>query len=153
MAEIFVYEDILNTLIELETRGGALYSKLATAADALEVQKLMLFLSEQEHQHQLFYESLKMKIIPHESASDEYNAYIEALLDQTYSLLLDAEEDGLAYNLAIKKAKSIEMATLVLLNEFKKMMTASMEPKIDILMNEERRHLQLLYTLEKKNNV
>jgi len=153
VAETFMYEDILNTLIELETRGVALYSKLAKAADSLEVEKLMLFLSEQEHQHQLFYESLKKQIIPHELTSDEYNAYIEALLDQTYSLLLDAEEEGLAYNLAIKKAKSIEMATLVLLNEFKKMMAHSMEPKIELLMDEERRHLQLLYSLEKKKNV
>lgn len=150
MAEIIMYEDILNTLIELETRGVALYAKLAQKADSLDVQKLMLFLSEQEHQHQLFYESLKSKISPHESTSDEYNAYIEALLDQTYSLLLEAEEEGLAYNLAVKKAKSIEMATLVLLNEFKKMMAHSMEPKIELLMDEERRHLQLLYSLEKK---
>ncbi len=152
MAEIFMYEDILNTLIELETRGAAVYSKMATVADSLEVQKLMMFLSEQEHQHQMFYESLKNQITPRESTSDEYNAYIEALLDQTYSLLLDAEEEGLPYGLAIKKAKSIEMATLVLLNEFKKMVANSMEPKIEILMNEERRHLQLLYSLEKKNS-
>lgn len=150
MAEIFMYEDILNTLIELETRGVALYSKLAAAAGSLEVQKLMAFLSEQEHQHQIFYEGLKKQIIPHESTSDEYNAYIEALLDQTYSLLLEAEEEGLEYGLAIKKAKSIEMATLVLLNEFKKMMDGTMAPKIELLMNEERRHLQLLYSLEKK---
>lgn len=148
-----MYEDILNTLIELETRGVALYSKLARTADSLEVQKLMMFLSEQEHEHQLFYESLKEQILSHESTSDEYNAYIEALLDQTYSLLLDAEEEGLAYSLAVKKAKSIEMATLVLLNEFKKMMAVSMEPKIEILMNEERRHLQLLYSLERQKNV
>lgn len=150
MAEIFMYEDILNTLIELETRGVVLYSKLASAADSLEVQKLMTFLSEQEHQHQLFYQGLKKQIIPHESASEEYHDYLEALLDQTYSLLLEAEEEGLAYGLAIKKAKSIEMATLVLLNEFKKMMDTSMTPKIDLLMNEERRHLKLLYSLEKK---
>ena len=45
---------------------------------------------------------------------------------------------------------AIEMATLVLLNEFKKMMAHSMEPKIELLMDEERRHLQLLYSLEKK---
>ena len=152
MAELFVYEDILNTLIELETRGAALYAKLATLADSLEVQKLMLFLSEQEHQHQLFYEGLKKQITAHEAASDEYNAYIEALLDQTYSLLLDAEKEGLAYQLAVKKAKSIEMATLVLLNEFKKMMANSMAEKIELLMDEERRHLRLLYSLEKKNN-
>jgi len=150
VAEIFMYEDILNTLIELETRGAALYSKLASTADSLEVQKLMAFLSEQEHQHQLFYEGLKKQIIPHESASEEYHDYLEALLDQTYSLLLEAEEEGLVYGLAIKKAKSIEMATLVLLNEFKKMMDTSMTSKIELLMNEERRHLQLLYSLEKK---
>lgn len=153
MAELFMYEDILNTLIELETRGVALYSKLADNAATLEVQKLMAFLSGQEHQHQLFYEGLKKQLVSHEVTSEEYNAYIEALLDQTYSLLLEAEEEGLAYNVAIKKAKSIEMATLVLLNEFKKMMAVSMQPKIELLMDEERRHLQLLYTLENKSIV
>lgn len=153
MAELFMYEDILNTLIELETRGVALYSKLADNAATLEVQKLMTFLSGQEHQHQLFYEGLKKQLVFHETTSEEYNAYIEALLDQTYSLLLEAEEEGLAYNVAIKKAKSIEMATLVLLNEFKKMMSVSLQPKIELLMDEERRHLQLLYTLENKSTV
>lgn len=152
MAEIMMYEDILNTLIELETRGVALYSKLAAAADSLEVQKLMAFLSQQERQHQLFYENLKRQIVLHETPSEEYYAYLEALLDQTYHLLLEAEEEGLIYSVAIKRAKSIEMATLVLLNEFKKIMDSSMEVKIDVLMNEERRHLQLLYSLEKKTN-
>lgn len=149
MAEIFLYEDILNTLIDLESRGVALYSKLAKKAETLEVQKLMHFLSEQEHQHQLFYENLKKQIVPHEATTDDYHAYIEALLDQTYSLLLDAEEEGLAYSKAIKKAKSIEMATLVLLNEFKKLMSVAMNSKIESLMDEERKHLQLLFSMEK----
>lgn len=150
MAEIFMYEDILNTLIELEARGVVLYSKLASAADLLEVQKLMVFLSQQERQHQLFYEGLKKQISLHESPSEDYLAYLEALLDQTYSVLLEAEEEGLTYSVAIKRAKSIEMATLVLLNEFKKIMDPLLESKIDALMDEERRHLQLLYSLEKK---
>lgn len=148
MAEQFLYEDILNTLIELETRGTALYSKLADHAATLETRKLFEFLSGQEDIHRGIYMGLKKDTYDREEVDEDYRGYMTALLDQVFESLLDVETESYHLGSALKKAKHIEMETLVLLSEFKRWLPTVQHDRIDQLMDEERKHLKLLYELE-----
>lgn len=149
MAEQFMYEDILNTLIELETRGGALYEKLSETAQTMEARNLFKFLAGQEDNHRKIYMGLKKETYERETLTEEYSGYLNALLDQAFESLLEVEAEAHNLGTAVKKAKQIEMETLVLLSEFKRLIPESQHGQIDPLMDEERRHLKLLYDLEK----
>lgn len=149
MAEQFLYEDILNTLIELETRGTVLYSKLAENAVNLETRQLFEFLSGQEDIHRGIYMGLKKDVYDREDVTEDYKGYVAALLEQAFDSLLDVEAVSQDLSMAIKKAKHIEMETLVLLSEFKRLLPDIQHEHIDHLMDEERKHLKLLYDLER----
>lgn len=149
MAETFTYEDILNTLIELETKGNLIYTELSKNAPNLETQKLFLFLAEQELAHKDFYTNLKADTYTQEVVDPEYQDFVEALLDHTVKSIQEAEEHIDQLPMAVRKAKHIEMETLVLLNELKKLLGDHIHVRVDRLMDEERRHLKLLYDIEK----
>lgn len=148
MSNVFRYTDMLHTLIALEVAGNQLYSKLAEEATTLEIRKLMLLLADQEMHHKAVYESMLGEDHTEVAVQTDEGAYIEALIS-TVTENIAAVQVAADLQLSLKAAKQLEMDTILMLNEVKQVMTYSAE-KVHLLINEERKHLKLIYDLEKE---
>lgn len=148
MSNVFRYSDILHSLIALEVAGNLLYTELSEQAKSLEIQKLMRLLADQEKHHKAMYEAMLGEDLVRTEGSDEEAAYIEALIATVTDNIKHAEAAS-EMRLALKAAKQLEMDTILLLNELKAVIRVGVD-KIHGLINEERKHLKLIYDLEKE---
>lgn len=148
MSNVFRYSDILHTLIALEVAGNLLYTELAEEAKTIEIRKLMLLLADQEKHHKAMYEAMLGEDLIRPEGESEEAAYIEALISTVTENIqsVNAVSD---LKMALKSAKQLEMDTILLLNELKLVVKVGVE-KIHQLVNEERKHLKLIYDLEKE---
>lgn len=148
MSNVFRYSDILHTLIALEVAGNLLYTELAEQAKSLEIRKLMLLLADQEKHHKAMYEAILGEDLMRAEEDGEEAAYIEALIS-TVTENIQSVKMASDLKVALKSAKQLEMDTILLLNELKLVIKVGVE-KIHNLVNEERKHLKLIYDLEKE---
>ena len=146
MQEIFSVEDVINVMIELETRGNEHYLSLSKQTQSEELKNLFLNLANAEQKHKLRYENLKKEILnfEHENVSDDYEAYILSLLKQTIRFLNETRnqinvEEG--FLLAIQ----LEKDTILFLMELKSMIGQQFNADMEQIISEERGHLKLLY--------
>lgn len=147
MQEIFLLEDLLNVLIELEILGNVHYSKMAQETVHVELKKLFERLSKEENVHKEIYldfRERKINFVSNEVTS-EYKEYMDALLKNTLSLLkveysFEGFEAGFA--LAIK----LEKETILFLTEMKQIISQAYHEDINQIMDQERQHLKYLLT-------
>lgn len=148
MSNVFRYSDILHSLIALEVAGNLLYTELAEQAKTLEIRKLMLLLADQEKHHKAMYEAMLGEDLVRAEGEGEEAAYIEALIS-TVTQNIQSVEAASDMRVALRAAKQLEMDTILLLNELKAVVRIGVE-RIHGLINEERKHLKLIYDLEKE---
>lgn len=146
MQETFSVEDVINVMIELETRGNEHYLSLSKQTQIETLKKLFMNLANAEQKHKLRYENLKKEILnfEHEDLSDDYEAYILSLLKQTIRFLNETRnqinvEEG--FLLAIQ----LEKDTILFLMELKSMIGQQFNADMEQIISEERGHLKLLY--------
>ena len=146
MQEIFSVEDVINVMIELETRGNEHYLSLSKQTQSEELKNLFLNLANAEQKHKLRYENFKKEILnfEHENVSDDYEAYMLSLLKQTIRFLNETRnqinvEEG--FLLAIQ----LEKDTILFLMELKSMIGQQFNADMEQIISEERGHLKLLY--------
>ncbi|NDL66614.1 ferritin family protein [Anaerotalea alkaliphila] len=147
MQEVLLYEDILNVLVELEKAGQAHYLQLADKTPDPSLKELFQLLARQEKRHQAIYEDYRKTNVhfKREAVTGEYKAYMDALLQGTMAFLR-TEESFTEYARGFDTAVGLEKDTLLFLSELKKLVDPPMHPGIDQLMDEERKHLEYLYT-------
>ena len=146
MQEIFSVEDVINVMIELETRGNEHYLSLSKQTQIETLKKLFMNLANAEQKHKLRYENFKKEILnfEHENVSDDYEAYMLSLLKQTIRFLNETRnqinvEEG--FLLAIQ----LEKDTILFLMELKSMIGQQFNADMEQIISEERGHLKLLY--------
>lgn len=147
MSEIFILEDLLNGLIELEDTGNKLYTSLSEKTLNEDVSKLFAGLADQEMKHKELYQSYKMSLVSKEVVDEDYLSYIKVMLQKNIQFLniIKAPND---YEKSICQAVQLEKDTILFLIEMKKIVESHHQTEIDEIISEERKHLQYLYELE-----
>lgn len=149
MSELILIEDILNALITLEEKGSRNYDILAKNADTIETKDLFETLSQKEKEHKIIYESFKKDHILSEEVDEEYIAYIDALLKNSF--YEDVDFDTMySFKDGIKYAMNLERDTIIFLSEIKSFVNKSYIDEIELLKNEERNHLKILSDIKKQ---
>lgn len=145
MQEIFLLEDLLNGLIELETLGNDHYTQMAEMVVNHELKDLFTLLAKQENAHKEIYKGYKENKInfANNEVSDEYQAYIEVLLKNTISFLKERKKID-DFESGFEMAILLEKETLLFLSEMKQVLTQECHPEIDLIMDQERSHLRYL---------
>lgn len=145
MQEIFLLEDVLNVLIELENLGSVHYHKMAEMTEDSELKGLFARLSVQELAHKEIYEDYKKQKINFEEQTllSDYKDYMDALLKNAITFLnthMNFKDFKDGFEIAVK----LEKETLLFLSEIKVILGKAHHEAIDKLMNEERKHLRFL---------
>jgi len=142
----FILEGMLNALIEMEDAGDALYNKMSEKTEDPELAAVFKDLATQESHHKDMYESYKNILTPSEGLDEMKLSSLSALIDHTINFLHqdDLPED---MNEAIKRATQFEMDTIQFLMEMKSLIYSKYHSEIDILIEEERKHLDYLENL------
>lgn len=147
MEELFVIEDLLNVLIELEAKGNLFYDALSKKAGDEEVIKLFSALAEAEETHKVFYEGIKEKQNENKNTDyidEEYKKYLDVLINNNFIVKAIPEEVS-TIGEAIAIAETLEKETILFLNELINIMPSEIE--LMKILSEEKKHLEkvLLY--------
>lgn len=154
MQEIFSVEDVINVMIELETRGNEHYLSLSKQTQIETLKKLFMNLANAEQKHKLRYENLKKEILnfEHEDLSDDYEAYILSLLKQTIRFLNETRTQ-MNVDEGFRIAIQLEKDTILFLMELKSMIGQQFDADMEQIISEERGHLKLLYQYQSNPQV
>ena len=154
MQEIFSVEDVINVMIELETRGNEHYLSLSKQTQSEELKNLFLNLANAEQKHKLRYENFKKEILnfEHEDLSDDYEAYILSLLKQTIRFLNETRTQ-MNVDEGFRIAIQLEKDTILFLMELKSMIGQQFNADMEQIISEERGHLKLLYQYQSNPQV
>ena len=154
MQEIFSVEDVINVMIELETRGNEHYLSLSKQTQIETLKKLFMNLANAEQKHKLRYENLKKEIVifEHEDLSDDYEAYILSLLKQTIRFLNETRTQ-MNVDEGFRIAIQLEKDTILFLMELKSMIGQQFDADMEQIISEERGHLKLLYQYQSNPQV
>lgn len=151
MREVFTLEDIFNIMIELETLGNHHYIEMQNMTDDLELRSLFGQLAEQEIAHKALYTSYKHKNITfnQNEANEEYRSYMDALLKGTVQFLEESrviKDFDHGFGIAV----SLEKDTILFLSELRRIIDSAYYEAIDKIINEERKHLEILYAYKSR---
>ena len=157
MANLFFTSEILEMNVTEERNGAAYYQALSESAQSLTLRDTAAQIAEQEKHHEQRFKSMLEKLKkpkPMESYPGEYNAYVQALLDDkifpddkaAQEMARSARSDLEAVNTAL----SMEQKTLLLLNELRKHVNPKEISYVDATIEEEQAHLVQLTDLKKK---
>lgn len=142
MRETFTMDDVLNVLIELESKGYSTYMSLSGITDDEKMSTLFSRLAHQELNHKHLYEKI---LAAHEHAEPidaEYAAYAGALLKSQVAFL-DAPVPA-DFESGYKMALQLERDTIFFLTELAPILGKHHREELDFLIAEERRHLIIL---------
>jgi rubrerythrin len=145
MQEIFLLEDLLNVLIELETLGNTHYTRMVGLTNNHELKKLFEKLAFEENNHkEIYHRYLTERInLISTTATPEYKAYMDSLLKSNLSLLKSSsnfEDFEQGYAIAI----SLEKETILFLSEIREIISTEYFKDIEYLLTQERQHLSYL---------
>jgi len=151
MQELFSLEDILNVLIDLETLGSQHYKEMEKLTEDIRLKEFFNRLSTQELAHKELYMSYRDKHIQFKNnkVTEEYAAYIEALLKSTIAFL---EENGEVedFEQGYRVAINLEKDTILFLIEIRTIVDETFHEVIDAVITQERGHLKALYEYKNK---
>lgn len=146
MSDLFSLEDIFNVMIELETLGNLHYSKMKDMTKNAKLKVLFEQLAKAELAHKDVYVKFKSEIIHfrHEKVTEEYEAYINALLNQTIQFFDESHaisEFEKGYSISIQ----LEKDTILFLTEIRSIVEPIYYETIDKIIVQEQSHLIALY--------
>lgn len=150
MRETYILEDLLNNMIELEKTGSRTYLRMAETVTLPEAKEMFLSLSDQELHHLKIYESFLRELDYTQVLDDEYVSYLRIVLHNNFKFFT-MELNNPNLESCLKLAIHLEKDTLVYLSEMKTIFGASNPEVIDRMMNEERKHLKLLFEFNNKH--
>jgi len=143
----YILEGMLNALIKMEDEGDILYKALSEKVDDPKVARVMETLANQESHHKMMYESYK-KILTSNDALDEVKlAYLDRLIEKTIVFLNDSKVPDSVED-AVAKATRFEEDTIEFLTQMKTLIYPQFHSEIDVLIGEERKHLEYLKRFE-----
>ncbi len=156
MGILFSGRELINIGIRIEKNGAAFYDTLADCAQKAPVKSLYRQLAAKEREHVGAFEKMLGSVgeyQPPETFTDEYEAYLKALVD---SLVFTDEKQAcdLARKMrgdaeAIQTALTAEKDSILFYVEMRDLVSASERHVVDRLIAEEKAHMRELTKLEK----
>ncbi|HAZ31851.1 MAG TPA: hypothetical protein DCY61_04020 [Dehalococcoidia bacterium] len=157
MSISFSTSELINIAIDIERRGMAFYDVMSQSTENAEAGELFRHLSEMERQHvQIFQDMLGEagKYQPSESDTEEYAAYLKALVDSavftddliTSGMATDIDSDIEALQLAIGAEKDAILFYYLM----REIMPARTHPIVNKITTEEKLHLRQLSEVKKR---
>jgi rubrerythrin len=153
MANLFLAAEILEMNVTEERNGAVFYGRLAEKSTNSLVKKSAAEISQQEKHHEALFRKLleeRERPEPVESWPGEYDAYLQALLRNK---MFSDEDDAAARaeqmtdRQALEYALQTEKATLHLLKELAKHIDPKDLPVVQLTVDEEENHVQVLNEL------
>lgn len=146
-------DEVIEIAIRLEVRGEEFYRASASSATSASVQLLFTDLAEQEVHHRLAFERMGRDVVELALSPDqwdEFQAYTNALLDQSFFSRRQGAISELAQALdereAVESALAFEKETLLFFHELRDAVRGAGKAVIGRIIDEERRHIQRLAT-------
>lgn len=146
MSELFLIEDLFNTLIAIEEYGSRTYQELSENVNDVDVRNLFLKLADQENKHEEYYKELKLKFNTSEEVTEEYQNYLRILLKHSVFKALNADV-GDDIDKALDWAIGLEKETLIFINEVQTILGADAYDVFEEIKNQERQHLAYLLNI------
>lgn len=146
MSELFLIEDLFNTLIAIEEYGSRTYQELSENVNDVDVRNLFLKLADQENKHEEYYKELKLKFNTSEEVTEEYQNYLRILLKHSVFKALNADV-GDDIDKALDWAIGLEKETLIFINEVQTILGADAYDVFEEIKNQERQHLAYLLSI------
>jgi len=147
----YILEGMLNALIQMEDAGDALYKRMSEETEDPDLSRVFSILANQEAHHKHMYESYKGILTAKDQVDSVKLEYLDSLIAKTVSFLND---ENIPDNLdaAIQRATQFEEDTIQFLSEMKILIYPKFHSEIDILIEEERKHLDYLMRLRKEKS-
>jgi len=152
---LFSAAEVYDMAIQTEQSGKAFYEAAAGAAKERSVKDLMVWLGEQEAQHEAAFRALKeesSKRPPAETYAGERSEYVQALLE---SRVLPGAEAGvqavgkMASDLeAVDFALRFEKDTILFMYEMREVVPEDERARIEVLIREEKNHVRRLNSIK-----
>ncbi|MCL0077240.1 ferritin family protein [Dehalococcoidia bacterium] len=157
MSISFSTSELINIAIDIERRGMAFYDVMSQSTENAEARDLFRHLGEMERQHvQIFRDMLGEagKYQPSESDTEEYAAYLKALVDSavftddliTSGMAANADSDIEALQLAIGAEKDAILFYYLMMD----IMPPRTHPVVNKIIAEEKLHLRQLSEAKKR---
>ncbi|MCL0029371.1 ferritin family protein [Dehalococcoidia bacterium] len=157
MSISFSTSELINIAIDIERRGMAFYDVMSQSTENAEARDLFRHLGEMERQHvQIFRDMLGEagKYQPSESDTEEYAAYLKALVDSavftddliTSGMVANADSDIEALQLAIGAEKDAILFYYLM----RDIMPPRTHPVVNKIIAEEKLHLRQLSEAKKR---
>lgn len=152
MGEIYVLEDLLNTLIQLEVKGFELYEEYKNNAEDPNLKQLFGELAAAEKNHEVFYKSVKEKVLRSDmnSMEEEYKEYITTLVKNNF-FLTNADFSVKTLSEALNIAERLEKDTIIFMNELISIINE--REGFKAILEEEKRHLLRIYQYKKEHRI
>ncbi|MFA6635630.1 MAG: ferritin family protein [Candidatus Omnitrophota bacterium] len=155
MAKIFSACEIIEMGIQIEKNGKRFYEKLAELAEDEHAEKALRSLAAAEEDHvKVFRDIFKASCAydPEGAYPEEYFSYMRSLASQ-YVFTKEGEGEKAAsllktYSQGIFLGISFEKDSILFYEEMKKFVPASEREKIDILIENEKEHLNVLVRMK-----
>ena len=151
MQELFILEDLLNVLIELETLANKHYLDLADTTKDEELTELFTRLAALELNHKELFKKYKARAVKFTTSklSVEYTGYMDALLKNTIDFLVNQKKMD-SFDEGFSLAVQLEKDTIFFLAETKIIISKEFHGEIDNIMDQEREHLRALLEYKRK---
>ncbi len=151
------FDDILLFAVNIEKNGENFYRKFAEKFKDETINALFLFLADQEVEHSTYFSELLQSIQTFETDNgnynDEYFSYLRAFVDN--AIFNSKKNDELSTSInsivdVLDFALRMESDSITFYSELKLFMNQKDISKVDIIINEEKKHFRKLYELKSK---
>ncbi len=151
MAEFFKAAEIAEAAIRIEQQGQAFYKDAAEAARNQDAKDFFLYFAAEEARHEQIFREFQARMgeydLPAWSTSEEYSAYLQALID-SHSIFSPDLKERLARagneTEAIRLAMGFEKDTILFFMEMRELVPDSEKRFVQQCIDEERSHLRKL---------
>lgn len=152
MREIYIFEDLLNTLIELEIKGFAFYEKYKNITEDQDLKWLFGELAVAEKNHETFYKGLKERLmnIQTETLEGEYKEYVSTLIKNNF-FIANQEINVGSVKEALDIAEKLEKDTIIFMNEIHGIIDDKKGFKV--ILEEEKSHLFRIYRYKEEHGL
>ena len=157
MSIAFSSSELINIAIGIERRGITFYDIMAKSTDNETTRAVFQDLANMEREHIRIFQGMlgeADKHPPSESSTQEYAGYLQAIIDDavftddmiTSEMAAQADSDIKAVELGMRAEKD----SILFYYEMKDIMPRRALPMIDMIIAEEKSHLQQLSEIKKK---
>jgi rubrerythrin len=157
MGSLFEASDIFEIAMRIEENGSNFYRFAVQLAKDEDAKKMFSHLAEEEDKHKAIFKGMLSKIETHyppENYPDEYGTYLRNYADNNLIFkkeALDKELAGITDTLsAIDFAIRRELDSILYYHEIKGFVPGGEHGSIDKIINEERKHFNLLSEIRQK---